>query len=182
MKSERIIQNGKKKMVLDHLIVQKMDDEESAGDDLQSILTYGAKALFNNEGDQSITCAWFLSDLFNEVFICFADTELDIEKLIEKTEKEGDQEEVAKDQLSFSFAKVWAADKDTLEDVVDEPADADSWAQTLQQIAAAQDQNRVQEVMGRGVRRRATVFPQVKRLPFLSRSIVSLSLSRSVRI
>ena len=50
--SERIIQTGKKKLVLDHLIVQKMDEDDSAGDDVQSILTYGAKALFE-EGEQA---------------------------------------------------------------------------------------------------------------------------------
>lgn len=54
---------GKKKLVLDHLIVQKMDDDDGAGEDLQSILTFGAKALFEEEeeGDQSskdITCAY----------------------------------------------------------------------------------------------------------------------------
>ena len=43
-------------MVLDHLIVQKMDKEQSTGEDLQSILTYGAKALFDDQGDQGITC------------------------------------------------------------------------------------------------------------------------------
>lgn len=37
------MQTGKKKLVLDHLIVQKMDDEDSAGDDVQSVLTFGAK-------------------------------------------------------------------------------------------------------------------------------------------
>ena len=55
---ERIIQTGKKKLVLDHLIVQKMDEDDSAGDDVQSILTYGAKALFE-EGEhatQDIVC------------------------------------------------------------------------------------------------------------------------------
>lgn len=49
---ERIMQTGKKKLVLDHLIVQKMDEDDSAGDDVQSILTYGAKALFE-EGEQA---------------------------------------------------------------------------------------------------------------------------------
>lgn len=53
------MQAGKKKLVLDHLIVQKMDDDENGGNDLKSILTFGARALFE-EGDQSskdIVCA-----------------------------------------------------------------------------------------------------------------------------
>jgi chromodomain-helicase-DNA-binding protein 4 len=55
------MQAGKKKLVLDHLIVQKMDDDDAAGDDVQSILTFGAKALFE-EGDQGahdIICTFF---------------------------------------------------------------------------------------------------------------------------
>lgn len=52
------MQIGKKKLVLDHLIVQKMDDDdENGGEDVQSILTYGAQALFDSEnGVRDITC------------------------------------------------------------------------------------------------------------------------------
>ena len=54
---ERIMQTGKKKLVLDHLIVQKMDDQDSAGEDMQSILTFGAKALFDeSQESRDITC------------------------------------------------------------------------------------------------------------------------------
>ena len=58
MTIERIVQVGKKKMVLDHLIVQKMDDDDSAGENVQSILGYGAQALFEsgNESTHDITC------------------------------------------------------------------------------------------------------------------------------
>lgn len=57
------MQTGKKKLVLDHLIVQKMDDDDTAGDDLQSIITFGARALFA-DGDQSskdITCVYMIA-------------------------------------------------------------------------------------------------------------------------
>lgn len=56
------MQVGKKKLVLDHLIVQKMDDEED-GNIIQSTLTFGAQALFEEQGDQSreITCTFVLS-------------------------------------------------------------------------------------------------------------------------
>ncbi|KIL71765.1 hypothetical protein M378DRAFT_155365 [Amanita muscaria Koide BX008] len=138
---ERIVQIGKKKLVLDHLIVQKMDDGDSVGEDVQSILTFGAKALF--EGDQESRDIIY--------------TDQDIDKLIERTEQEGEeQKEVEESALSFSFAKVWAADKDTLEDVPDDNQ-GDSWAQTLQKINAERDKMRMQEVAasGRGVRRAA---------------------------
>jgi hypothetical protein len=47
------MQTGKKKLVLDHLIVQKMDDEDSVGDDVQSILMHGAQALFSDDPEQA---------------------------------------------------------------------------------------------------------------------------------
>lgn len=44
------MQIGKKKLVLDHLIVQKMDDnDDSPGENVESILTYGAQALFDTD-------------------------------------------------------------------------------------------------------------------------------------
>lgn len=53
---ERIMQVGKKKLALDHVIVQKMDDE--LGEDVQSILTFGAQQLFQDEDtDRGITCS-----------------------------------------------------------------------------------------------------------------------------
>ncbi|KAI6007186.1 SNF2 family N-terminal domain-containing protein [Pisolithus albus] len=146
---EKIMQAGKKKLVLDHLIVQKMDDDEDGAGDLESILTFGAKELFE-EGNQ------------NARDIVYTDQDLD--KLIEKTEVQGEQEEVAKDGgLKFNFAKVWAANKDTFEDIGDETPELhdDSWTQTLQRIAAANNASQVQEVTGRGVRRKAAAsFPQ----------------------
>lgn len=55
------MQTGKKKLVLDHLIVQKMDDDDTAGDDLQSILTFGAKALFEeDQSSKDITCVYMI--------------------------------------------------------------------------------------------------------------------------
>jgi hypothetical protein len=54
---EKIVQIAKKKLVLDHLIVQKMDEEDPS-EDLQSILTYGAGALFDEVSQKApdITC------------------------------------------------------------------------------------------------------------------------------
>lgn len=60
------MQIGKKKLILDHLIVQKMDDdEENGGENIQSILTYGAQALFESEEtSRDITCRFkFVSNV-----------------------------------------------------------------------------------------------------------------------
>ncbi|KAG2755489.1 hypothetical protein P692DRAFT_20793136 [Suillus brevipes Sb2] len=150
---ERIMSMGKKKLVLDHLIVQKMDDDDDAGEDLQSILMFGAKNLFEEEGDQ---CSKDISYVDH-----------DVEKLIEKTEVEGDQQAATKETgLSFSFAKVWAADKDTMEEIHEDVPDTeqgDSWALALERIAAAKGAEQVTEVTGRGARRKAAaIFPQQK--------------------
>lgn len=54
-----MMQIARKKLVLDHLIVQKMDDSEPGGDDVQSTLMHGAQALFTDDADQAsrdITC------------------------------------------------------------------------------------------------------------------------------
>ncbi|TDL28199.1 hypothetical protein BD410DRAFT_739739 [Rickenella mellea] len=139
---ERIMQNGKQKLVLDHLIVQKMDDEDGS-EDVRSILTFGAKMLFE-EDDQKHDIVY---------------SETDVQKLIEKTEVEGDKQEDTEGKSSFSFAKVWLSDKDTLEDLEEKevPGDqTDSWAQTLAKIAEDSTQVLVQELYGRGVRRKAT--------------------------
>lgn len=65
----------------------------------------------------------------------------------------------------FSFAKIWAADRDSLEEIgdgADSAQQADSWAQTLQRLADEMAKQREEEATGRGVRRRAAaVFPAV---------------------
>jgi chromodomain-helicase-DNA-binding protein 4 len=55
------MQMGKKKLALEHVIVQKMD-EDGPGEDVQSILTFGARQLFEEgENDRSIICSYTLS-------------------------------------------------------------------------------------------------------------------------
>ena len=161
------MQIGKKKLVLDHLIVQKMDDdEENGGENVQSILTYGAQALFESEEtSRDIICRLSLN-----LNVCwnwfYLDTENDIDKLIEKTEKEAVQESSKSESgLSFSFAKIWAADKDSLEEV-QEDDQTDSWAQALQKITIEREKEQVKEVAlsGRGARRRAADIAKVSNL------------------
>ncbi|KZS95781.1 hypothetical protein SISNIDRAFT_325955 [Sistotremastrum niveocremeum HHB9708] len=146
---ERIIQTGKKKMALDHLIVQKMEDEEGPGENIQSILTFGAQALFAEDAESMATQ--------NVVY-----SEQDILRLIEKTEVEGDDTAPKEKNMAFDFAKVWTADRETFEDVDDgeaAPTD-DSWAVLLAKAEVAAKQQAIkEEVTGRGARRRATTRP-----------------------
>ena len=164
-KPERIMQIGKKKLVLDHLIVQKMDDdEEGGGGNVQSILSFGAQALFELEQDsRDIICmlTWLIISARKWRS---ADTDNDIDKLIEKTEKENEEQATPKEGgLSFSFAKIWAADKDSLEEV-DDDDQVDSWARTLQRITAEREKEQSKEtaLSGRGARRRAADVAKVR--------------------
>ncbi|KAF9502487.1 hypothetical protein BDN71DRAFT_1479184 [Pleurotus eryngii] len=140
---ERIMQMGKKKLALEHLIVKKMEDDDSAGEDIHSILTYGAKALFDDSEGASKDVTY---------------SDADIDKLIERTEKETQVvEKKPEGGFSFEFAKIWSADKDSLEEVQETDGNDNSWSLTLQKIAAEQASARVAEkASGRGVRRKAT--------------------------
>ena len=93
-----------------------------------------------------------------------------MDNLIQRTETEVTVEGTGESTHAFTFAKIWTADKDDMEDVPDDdPAgnDApDSWAVTLARIADDQRKRKEAEATGRGVRRKATnmpVKPQVSR-------------------
>jgi chromodomain-helicase-DNA-binding protein 4 len=52
---KKIMHAGKKKLLLDHVIVQSMEDEEPA-EDLEAMLLSGAKSLFEGGDDNDILC------------------------------------------------------------------------------------------------------------------------------
>lgn len=54
---------GKKKLVLDHLIIQKLDDEDEM-EDIKGILTYGAKALFENPRESALDIKCTYADVY----------------------------------------------------------------------------------------------------------------------
>lgn len=87
--------------------------------------------------------------------------------------------------MSFAFAKIWSADKDTLEEV-DDVDQGDSWAQTLQKITLEREKVREKEVVisGRGAPRRAAAVTKASfRCVFLWRvANVSASLTRIVML
>ena len=90
------------------------------------------------------------------------DSEADVQSLIEKTEKEGDQTEATGQNQpeAFSFAKIWASDKDALTEMNDADSEhaneaGDSWAQVLAKLEAERGKTREQEVTGRGAKRKA---------------------------
>ncbi|KAK2681056.1 Helicase superfamily 1/2, ATP-binding domain [Fusarium oxysporum f. sp. vasinfectum] len=144
---ERIMQIGKKKMALDHALIESMDDDELAGDDLESILKHGAQALFNDD--------------YEKKSIHYDSAAVDA--LLDRTD---DTESKPDDGASFSYAKVWSNDKSgfdaglaTEETAEPEAISSSVWDRILaQREAEAQRQAEVnREVLGRGGRRRQAI-------------------------
>ncbi|KAI0595367.1 PHD/FYVE-zinc-finger like domain-containing protein [Biscogniauxia sp. FL1348] len=144
---EKIMQIGRKKMALDHALIESMDADEDAGEDLESILKHGAAALFSDESADKI--------IYDSA---------SVDKLLDRSQIEntntGDDQSA---ETQFSFARVWANNKGELStdladgaDDDDAPAHPSIWENILkmreeehQRELAAQQQE-----YGRGARRR----------------------------
>ncbi|KAI1631728.1 PHD/FYVE-zinc-finger like domain-containing protein [Biscogniauxia mediterranea] len=144
---EKIMQIGRKKMALDHALIESMDADEDAGEDLESILKHGAAALFSDESIDKITY-----------------DSASVDKLLDRSQIEntntGDDQSA---ETQFSFARVWANNEGELSsnlangaDDDDAPAHPSVWENILkmreeehQRELAAQQQE-----YGRGARRR----------------------------
>ncbi|EXF74111.1 SNF2 family domain-containing protein [Colletotrichum fioriniae PJ7] len=145
---EKIMQIGRKKMALDHVLIEAMDDVGES-EDLESILKFGASALFSD--DQS-----------EKDIVRYDDASVD--KLLDRSTieqtKTGDDDSA---ESQFSFARVWANDKDGFEDNLaeeNEPTvNPNVWEEILAEREA--EAKRVaelnKEVLGRGGRRRQAI-------------------------
>ncbi|KAG9018869.1 hypothetical protein FRB90_008806 [Tulasnella sp. 427] len=138
---ERIVQAGKRKLVLDHLIVQKMDDEEGA-EDVETILSFGAKALFEEDSADARY------------------TDQDVNNLIDKLEQQEPEPPTAAGHtaMKFDFAKIWESSTNNLGEVVEEDMQESNsyWAKRIARANELKAQMARQEKTGRGVRRKAT--------------------------
>lgn len=147
---ERIMQMGKKKMALDHALIESMDDEDLAGDDLESILKHGAQALF--------------ADDYQKGAIMYDGASVD--KLLDRSDAEQTKmDDEGSAEAQFSYAKVWSNDKAALEDgltapaaedLAPEPISSSVWDKILAQREeeARRQAAAKQEILGRGGRRR----------------------------
>ncbi|KAJ5779623.1 Zinc finger PHD-type [Penicillium paradoxum] len=144
---EKIMQKGKTKMALDHVLIDRMEADEDE-EDLESILKHGAQALFNDDDS--------------------ADVKYDIQsidKLLDRSQAE-QAEQVASEgtsdpteQTQYNFARVWQKDRGTLEEVIeteDTPVDNTVWEKILQEREreAKEEASRQAEGLGRGKRKR----------------------------
>lgn len=148
---EKITQIGRKKMALDHALIEHMDTADDAGVDLESILKHGAEALFNDDDT-------------NDIHYDSAS----VDKLLDRTHVENaNSNEDKPGESQFSYARVWAQDKG---DLSGELADADDvpsapkigvWEKILEQRAADQaaEAAKLVQDLGRLRRREKAVSP-----------------------
>ncbi|KAF4943740.1 hypothetical protein F66182_18717, partial [Fusarium sp. NRRL 66182] len=146
---EKIMQIGKKKMALDHVLIEKMDADEDEGLDLESILKHGAEALFEDDTTRDV----------------HYDAE-SVEKLLDRSQAENTQAgDDASAESQFSFVRVWANDNATLEDRLGDPEAATPvntttlWEKILAERQKAADEEALAnaQALGRGKRKRAVV-------------------------
>ncbi|KAL8804704.1 MAG: hypothetical protein Q9182_002396 [Xanthomendoza sp. 2 TL-2023] len=147
---EKIMQIGKKKMALDHALIEQMDADEDESLDVESILRHGTQALFQ-DGEA------------NDIKYDSAS----VDKLLDRSQMENT--DIAKDQSAesqFSFARVWANDKGILEEGLDDEnsesestPDASIWENILKEREAevAREAAQRAETLGRGKRQRQNV-------------------------
>lgn len=146
---EKIVQIGRKKMALDHVVVEQLDAEDLEEKDVESVLKHGAAELFKEDG--------------NEQDIRYDSSSVD--KLLDRSQIENTKiggDDSAESQ--FSFARVWANDQGALEDSLnpsedEEASDPTVWDKILKdrERAAAAEAAARQEALGRGKRARMNV-------------------------
>lgn len=141
---EKIIQMGRKKMALDHVVVEQLDADDIEEHDVESILKFGAAELFKDDNA--------------EQDIRYDDES--IEKLLDRSQVENTKTGTDDSaEAQFSFARVWANnglqnDLDPVEEeVAPDPGVWDKILKERQAIAAAEALARA-EAMGRGRRAR----------------------------
>ncbi|KEF62875.1 uncharacterized protein A1O9_00848 [Exophiala aquamarina CBS 119918] len=146
---EKIMQIGRKKMALDHVLIERMDREDDAGEDLVSILRHGAQALFEDEST--------VEDIVYD--------SASVDRLLERSHIENTKisdEKSAESQ--FSFARIWANGKGSLEDELEVKTGTSTpnpgiWDKILQDRQRIFDEEQAlkTQTYGRGKRKRENV-------------------------
>lgn len=143
---EKIVQIGRKKMALDHALIESMGADDDTNVDVETILKHGAEALFN-EDDR------------NDIHYSSAS----VDQLLDRAQVETtvtDEEKTAESQ--FSFARVWANDKGDLTEDIETTElgsaapNSDFWDKILKkrEAEAAAEAARKMQTFGRGKRAR----------------------------
>jgi superfamily II DNA or RNA helicase len=141
---EKILQIGRKKLALDHLLIETMDNDDDAPNDVESVLKHGAAALFG-EGKKKDA-------------ITYDSTAVD--KLLDRSAMEETKTDEAKSaESAFAYARIWANDEGALADDLAETEhtiNVGVWDEILQKRAeeARRETEQAMEMLGRGGRRR----------------------------
>ncbi|KAM5445368.1 hypothetical protein MaudCBS49596_007591 [Microsporum audouinii] len=142
---EKIMQIGKKKMALDHVLIERMDADDDDEIDTEAILRHGAEALFEDDNTEDITY-----------------DSLSVDKLIEQSEventKTGDDTSA---ESQFSFARVWVNEtmENALGDAESPPPSNTLWEKILKEREkeAEQEARAKAQAFGRGKRKRQAI-------------------------
>jgi chromodomain-helicase-DNA-binding protein 4 len=134
-------------MVLDHLIVESLDNNEEKLD-VEALILHGLKALFEDTGDKDIK---------------YDDNS--IEKLLDRSQIEETVGQPTEEGAlgSFKTARIWANSTAQFEDLVetDDILEVGYWDQIIQErLSLVEAQKRgAQEEIGRGKRRASKKVP-----------------------
>lgn len=141
---EKIMQIGRKKMSLDHALIETLDRrEDDPGEDLESILKHGAEALFSDNDKEVIKY-----------------DSAAIDKLLDRSQIKNPDPDKGSHENSFAHARVWENSTGDLTDdiqVEENPQlDVGVWDEILKE--REEEAKRMaelnKEVLGRGGRRR----------------------------
>lgn len=145
---EKIMQIGRRKLALDHVLIQEMDADEADEQDLASVLRHGASELFDDDGSHDI--------VYDSASV---DRLLD-RSHIEDTNAGGDKSA----ETQFSHARVWANNSGGLEDLEldqseESAPDPGVWANILKERerVANEEAAAKAEALGRGRRNRGQI-------------------------
>jgi chromodomain-helicase-DNA-binding protein 4 len=144
---EKIMQIGRKKMALDEVVINQLDEEDVEERDMESILKYGMEELFNDDNsDQDIH---------------YDDTS--IEKLLDRSQIENTKSKDNTAESQFGFARIWANDEAALQESLNvseeelQAPDPSFWEKILKEREAKAAARAAKEDLGRGKRQRHTV-------------------------
>ena len=147
---EKIMQMGRKKLALDHVLIQEMDADDADQNDLVSVLQHGASKIFEDDTAEDI--------VYDSASV---DRLLD-RSHIENTHAGGDKSA----ESQFSTARVWANDSAALTETIGDEAapqqnapDPGVWAKILteRERVAADEAAAKADAYGRGRRARTNI-------------------------
>lgn len=135
--TEKILAAGKKKLVLEHLIVSSLNTEDREKQEIENVLQFGAKELFEQgDGESASDIKYNDADVSGREQAAISSKLSDarskkIDNLLEQSRKAVEDADKAKsantDNKAFSYAKVWEKQGglSELEDKDEDGADAE---------------------------------------------------------